>query len=132
MKKTPNEIAWEVKRTLSNSGISMAEAARRLGCSAQAVSNQLNGDRPMGRKVAERWASEFGFNIPFLMSGEGVLQGEEQVEETRKPIIIPAETQDLYNNMARAIADLAEIVRRSGIGLPPSVQKNFHLNNPGQ
>lgn len=133
MKKTPNEIAWEVKRYLAVEGVTMAEAASRLGCTQQAVSNQLNGSRPMGRKVAEKWADAFGMNLRFLLSGEGPIVGEEQqVAAPRPPIVIPAETQDMYNNMAKAIADLAEIVRRSGVSVPAAsipAAKNFTNDN---
>lgn len=128
MKKTPSEIAWEVKRYLSIEGVTMAEAAARIGCSQQAISNQLSGTRPMGRKVAEKWAEAFGMNLSFLLSGEGPLVGDGQPTAVpRPPIVIPAETQDMYNNMAKAIADLAEIVRRAGItaSVPATAEKIF-------
>lgn len=128
MKKTPSEIAWEVKRYLSIEGVTMAEAAARIGCSQQAISNHLSGTRPMGRKVAEKWADAFGMNLRFLLSGEGPLVGDDQpVAVPRPPIVIPAETQDMYNNMAKAIADLAEIVRRAGItaSVPAQTEKIF-------
>lgn len=55
------------------------------------------------------------------------LDGEKQRTPERPPIIIPAETQDMYNNMARAIADLTDILRHAGISVstPASSQKNY-------
>lgn len=72
MKANPQEIAWEVKKYLQSNGITMSEAARKMGCTQQAVSNQLSG-RPMGENVARRWASAFGMNPLYLMAGEGML-----------------------------------------------------------
>ena len=55
------------------------------------------------------------------------LDGEKQRTLERPPIIIPAETQDMYNNMARAIADLTDILRHAGISVSTtaSPQKNY-------
>jgi len=68
------KIAREIKDYLVDKGITMTEVASRLGCSQQAVSNQLSG-RKIGENVARKWADEFGFNLVYLMTGEGTLVG---------------------------------------------------------
>lgn len=68
------KIAREIKDYLVEKGLTMTEVAARLGCSQQAVSNQLSG-RKIGENVARKWAEEFGFNVVYLMTGEGSLIG---------------------------------------------------------
>ena len=66
------KIAREIKDYLVEKGLTMTEVASRLGCSQQAVSNQLSG-RKIGENVARKWAEEFGFSLVHLMTGEGTL-----------------------------------------------------------
>lgn len=66
------EITLAVTRYFKSQGISQKEVARRLGCGASTVGNMLSYGR-FGKRVAARWASEFGFNEAFLMTGRGNL-----------------------------------------------------------
>ena len=68
------KIARDIKDYLVSKGLTMTDVASRLGCSQQAVSNQLSG-RKIGENVARKWADEFGFNLVYLMTGEGTLVG---------------------------------------------------------
>ena len=72
MREVHERIAREIKDYLVEKGITMSEAASRLGCSQQAVSNQLSG-RKIGENVARKWAEEFGFDLVYMMTGEGSL-----------------------------------------------------------
>lgn len=69
-------IAREIKEYLSDRRITMTEVGARLGCSQQAVSNQLSG-RKIGANVARKWAEEFGFDPMYLMTGVGSLIRDE-------------------------------------------------------
>ena len=71
------KIAREIKDYLVRKGLTMTEVAARLGCSQQAVSNQLSG-RKIGENVARKWADAFGFNLVYLMTGEGTLFGSNE------------------------------------------------------
>lgn len=71
-------IAREIKDYLVANGLTMTEVANRLGCSQQAVSNQLSG-RKIGENVARKWAEAFGFDLVYLMTGEGSLMGKQEV-----------------------------------------------------
>ena len=73
---THEKVAREIKDYLVEHGLTMTEVAARLGCSQQAVSNQLSG-RKIGENVARKWAEEFGFNLVYLMTGEGSLVAPE-------------------------------------------------------
>ncbi len=75
------KIAREIKDYLVEKGITMTEVAARLGCSQQAVSNQLSG-RKIGENVARKWSDAFGFDLIYLMTGEGSLFTKETKQET--------------------------------------------------
>lgn len=67
------EINLTVRRYFKAHGISHKDVAERLGYSSvSAVDNQLSY-RWFGKRVAEKWAREFGFNETYLMSGKGNL-----------------------------------------------------------
>jgi Predicted transcriptional regulator len=81
------EIASKMRAFLSENGISMSDAADRLGVSQQAVSNQLSG-RKLGPTVARSWADVFGFRMEYLLTGEGpVMEGEEAPPADTVPIV---------------------------------------------
>lgn len=83
------EIAATLRAFLSENGISMTEAAARLGVSQQAVSNQLSG-RKLGQNVARNWAEVFGFRVEYLLTGEGpVMEGDDEGmdPETTVPLV---------------------------------------------
>ena len=62
-----------VRRYFKAHGISHKDVAQRLGyASVSAVDNQLSY-RWFGKRVAEKWAKEFGFNMNYLMTGKGNL-----------------------------------------------------------
>ena len=81
------EIASRMRSFLSENGISMSEAAERLGVSQQAVSNQLSG-RKLGPNVARNWADAFGFRVEYLLTGEGpAMEGEDVPPADSVPIV---------------------------------------------
>ena len=86
------KIAREIKDYLVDKGLTMTEVAARLGCSQQAVSNQLSG-RKIGENVARKWADAFGFDLVYLMTGEGSLFQEEEPKHgsvsTGEPNTVP-------------------------------------------
>ena len=78
---TPSEkVSRAIKEYLTAHDMTMTYVAERLGCSQQAVSNQLSG-RKIGANVARKWADTFGFDFTFLMTGEGDLIGGKPVPE---------------------------------------------------
>lgn len=80
------EIAAAMRAYLSENGISMAEAAARLGVTQQAVSNQLSG-RKIGPNVARGWAEAFGFRAEYLLTGEGPIMAHEEYNPASVPIV---------------------------------------------
>ena len=80
------EIAAAMRRYLAENGISLSEAAARLGVSQQAVSNQLSGRR-IGPNVARNWADAFGFRVEYLLSGEGAMLEGDNTPEQAVPLV---------------------------------------------
>ena len=81
------QIASRMRSFLSENGISMSEAAERLGVSQQAVSNQLSG-RKLGPNVARNWADVFGFRVEYLLTGEGpAMESEDAPPADTVPIV---------------------------------------------
>lgn len=72
-KETAKTITTAVKLYFRNQGISHKDVADRLGySSASVVDNHLSYGR-FGKRMAEKWAKEFGFNERFLLTGKGRL-----------------------------------------------------------
>lgn len=92
------------------------EFAEILGITNTTLSSAMNGSE---RHLTESLVNRARAWEAAAFDGERVRQPE------RPPIVIPAETQDMYNNMARAIADLTDLLRRAGISVPRTAsQKN--------
>ena len=105
----------------------LKEWAEQLGVNKSGLSSAMNGtDRfctPSLVIKVKRWAQENGLEDS---------PAQPRPEPQRPPIVIPAETLDLYTNLSRAIADLADIVRRAGYSIPPSAQKNLFRDTTGE
>ena len=86
MSDVHEKIAREIKDYLAEHNITMTEVASRLGCSQQAVSNQLSG-RKIGENVARKWADAFGFNLVYLMTGEGSLLAPSETSFVNDPSV---------------------------------------------
>lgn len=66
-----------IKAWLRQNEMTMSDMADKLGVGLSAVTNQLN-NRKFGRNNADKYSKQFGFSIPFLLTGEGDLFGEVQ------------------------------------------------------
>lgn len=84
------KVAREIKDYLAEKGITMTEVAARIGCSQQAVSNQLSG-RKIGENVARKWADAFGFDLVYLMTGEGSLFKKQELAALFNMVDVKAE-----------------------------------------
>ena len=60
-------ISRQIKSYFEDHNLTMAEVAEMMGCSQQAVSNQLSG-RPIGGRVAKAYADLFGFDANYLIT----------------------------------------------------------------
>lgn len=111
------EIVVSVYRKALGAGLcrTVKEFAELLEMNVSGISSAMNG--------SERHLTDS--LITKVLRWEKKNLDEDSMKMRRPDIVIPAETQDMYNNMARAIADLSDILRRAGIGVPTAVQKKF-------
>lgn len=63
----------EVRLWLAGNGIKNKDCAERLGTSIPNISNYLAGRRAFSKKLAAKMAEAYGFDIHFLITGEGSL-----------------------------------------------------------
>jgi hypothetical protein len=59
-----------LKEYFDENGMKQSEIAKELDVTQSAVCNQLSG-RPFGRSTANIWNEKFGFDIGWLMTGDG-------------------------------------------------------------
>lgn len=77
---TPREVCDMVSDDLKNKGITRRSAAELLGVQAPVVSIQLSGKKYFGKKTAEKYSTQFGYNPVFLKTGIGYLNYKPQLD----------------------------------------------------
>ena len=104
--KTPREIGRMIAAYFKEHHILQEVAAERLGfASKQVVANQLYGKR-FGRATAAKYATVFGFDEMFLLTGKGELFAAPSVEnkrlkeENEKLLAIIASQQETINKLS--------------------------------
>lgn len=61
----------DLKDFFKAQGLTQQNIAERFGVSQQYVAALLNGSTPFGKKVAHKWAEEFGLSEAWLLTGIG-------------------------------------------------------------
>jgi plasmid maintenance system antidote protein VapI len=77
---TPQEVCEMISDDFKLKGISRREAAGRLGVQAPVVTIQLSGKKYFGKRTAEKYSLEFGYNPVFLKTGIGYLNMKPQLD----------------------------------------------------
>lgn len=62
-----------IKLYFMMNNIKQKDAAKTLNLTSANLSTLVNGGRPIGRDIAHRMAAAYGFNVSFLLTGEGEL-----------------------------------------------------------
>lgn len=75
-------IARNVKAEFTKRGLSTKDVADIIESSQQLVCIYLSGTRGFGRKTAKVFADAFGFNMEYLLTGEGELLRKEQAQSS--------------------------------------------------
>lgn len=71
MDKDKKKFCDDLKDFFRSQGLTQQKIAERFGVSQQYVASLLNGSNPFGKKVAHRWAQEFGLSEAWLLTGAG-------------------------------------------------------------
>ena len=69
------QIAAKLREYFESQGITQQNIADRFGVSKQTINPYMTGAKPFGRKVAQKWAEEFGLSASWLLTGDGDMFG---------------------------------------------------------
>lgn len=73
MENDKKKFCEDLKEFFKAQGLTQQNIAERFGVSQQYVASLLNGTTPFGKKVAHKWAEEFGLSEAWLLTGIGCL-----------------------------------------------------------
>lgn len=103
-------IAEAIKKDVESRGLTQQDVADRLGDSQAYVAQILNGYKRIGRKKAQQLHNAFGYNITFLLTGEGELIKKGDTDVSTPPASSSAQSQSLNNaNIDQRINELLAI-----------------------
>jgi predicted transcriptional regulator len=71
--KNPAEICKAIAVDFKKRELTYLMAGEMLGLSKQSVSNQISGKKTFSFKSAQRYDETFGYDVRFLLFGEGSL-----------------------------------------------------------
>lgn len=72
------DITQELKKYMKNNGYTQESLAEKMGVSQARIQQLLSGKKPFGKKTASQWHDLFGFNIAWLLTGEGEMMADVQ------------------------------------------------------
>lgn len=97
-----NERLNELRRYLTNLGLTQDIIAKRFGVTKQAINSLLTGRKPFGKQNAIKWANEFGLNAGWLLTGEG-----EMVKQSTETVVDMVEHGTPVYNIDATCGDLS-------------------------
>lgn len=107
------DVCLAVKSFFAANGIKVNDVAKRFGVKPQTITGQLSGERLFGRKNAERYAEAFGFDVVYLMTGEGSLfPGSEQSSKQEASVEIPEPIAQTLSSMSATILSQQQTIAR--------------------
>lgn len=101
-------VGKSLKKYFKERKVTQQAIADVLGVSQGAVTALLNG-KPFGSKTAQNWSDHFGFNIAWLLTGEGAMLKHESPTELKSNTSIPFYDIDVTASIAEAFHDTPEI-----------------------
>lgn len=122
------DICRIVAKDLKQRGYTHAKAAEVMRIDAKAVANQISGKRAFGKKAARLYAQAFGYSEPFLLHGEGSLNGAPKEDERTEAVIL---TQTQYKELIQRISTLEQTVARlNNQSLTTYSSRTAHYTSP--
>lgn len=116
-KKSPKEVQRIVKGDLMVRGITLSEAAERIGTSQPSLSAILSREAYPGKIMAAKLAREFGYSMMFLLTGEGELfpsatgGAGETGDDWRRLVVASLESlRDALGALGARVSNLENIV----------------------
>ena len=113
MAHSTEEINRNIRLALGGMGVTMTQAAARLGIAPQNLNRMLKG--PLSRKSAELFASTFGFDINYMLTGDGSLVPEkgQDTQHVGDGIFVSREKLvEWLDNLTEAVSIQAQMLER--------------------
>lgn len=114
---TPEEVCRAVSLDLKARGITQQKAADTIGKSRAIVSNLLSSKKRFSKQMAVLFNRAFGYNVGYLLYGEGSLKGQQILHdvvelptsgaglETTEDLFILGTMVDIAEGILRVIGD---------------------------
>lgn len=83
MENDKKKFCDDLKEFFKAQGLTQQNIAERFGVSQQYVASLLNGTAPFGKKVAHKWAEEFGLPEGWLLTGNGYITTKNIVQKNQ-------------------------------------------------
>lgn len=113
-KATPEEVNRAVALDLRSRQISQQDAGKTIGKSRTQVSNQLCSNYYFSKAMAELFARAFGYNIQYLLYGEGELKTEETLHAVLPALTSGNDHVEDVSVLTSLISIADDIIYRTG------------------
>lgn len=104
MAHTTEQITKEIKADLTKRGLTIKDAGEMLGKSLAAMSGLLSGKFPISRKTAQLLSDAFGYNVNYMLTGEGDLFGDDSPKPRQDGFWIPIEFKNILEKLTDTVA----------------------------
>lgn len=125
-KKTTVEICEAIALDFKARKITHQQAGDSIGKSKAVISNQISGKKPFSKSMAILFSRAFGYNIRFLLYGEGELCGDVVRDVVEVPITEGPITEDVV--LFASLIDVAEGILRV-VGDQDALDAWYAINN---
>lgn len=110
---TPEEVCRAVSLDLKARGYTQQKTADTIGKSRAIVSNLLSSKKRFSKQMAVLFNRAFGYNIPYLLYGEGQLLGKQVIHDiVQLPISGDANNVNEDYMILASLVDIAEGIIR--------------------
>ena len=111
---TPEEVNRAVALDLRSRRISQKNAGDIIGKSRTQVSNQLCSNRRFSKSMAELFSRAFGYNVQYLLYGEGELKMDEAIHDGLSSFSPERSDLDTVSVLSALISIAEDIIYRTG------------------
>lgn len=129
-----NGQAKAIKDYFDKNGIVYKDVADKLGISSPTLSNMLSGRNPIGKGRATKLSNLYGFDLRFILSGEGDLFPKHPIHQemrvtTNNGEIIQNAGEQQHGSKCPSVSELMDKVTELSAKLDAKEQENSWLRS---